>query len=138
LRPEDILIVNDGSTFLKTIGLILADKGHRTCVTDSPLVALAELARNYFRLVIVKLQGKTADSPALLNAVKDLNPEARLIILGEDPRFPVEAFKLAVDDYLLLPCRPVEVWRRIAGCLKALRGAAAQDCFSGPLSAITP
>jgi hypothetical protein len=41
LRPEDILIVNDGSPFLKTIGLILADKGHRTCVTDSPLEALA-------------------------------------------------------------------------------------------------
>ena len=95
MRPEDILIVNDGSPFLKTIGLILADKGHRTCVTDSPLEALAELTRKYFRLVIVKLPGKTADSPALLNAVQDLNPEARLIILGEDARLPQEAFQLA-------------------------------------------
>ena len=88
MRPEDILIVNDGSPFLQTIGLILAEKGHRTCVINSPLEALAELARKYFRLVIVKLQGKTTDSLALLNAVKDLNPEARLIILGEDARFP--------------------------------------------------
>ena len=68
MRPQDILIINDGSPLLKTIGLILAEKGHRTCVTDSPLEALAELARKYFRLVIVKLQGKTAESPALLNA----------------------------------------------------------------------
>ena len=75
--------------------------------------------------MIVKLQGKNADAPALLNAVKDLNPEARLIILGEDARLPVEAFQLTVDDYILLPCRPVEVWRRITSCLKALRGAAA-------------
>ena len=45
LRPEDILIVNDGSPFLKTIGLILADKGHRTCVTNDPLEARTELAR---------------------------------------------------------------------------------------------
>jgi signal transduction histidine kinase len=135
LRPEDILIINDGSPFLKTIGLILADKGHRTCVTDSPLEALAELARKYFRLVIVKLQGKTADSPALLRAVKDLNPEATLIILGEDARFPVEAFQLAVDDYILLPCRPVEVWRRITSCLKALRGAAAPEAVQGKLNA---
>ena len=135
MRPEDILIVNDGSPFLKTIGLILADKGHRTCVTDSPSEALAELARKYFRLVIVKLQGKTADSPALLNAVKDLNPEARLIILGEDARLPVEAFQLAVDDYILLPCRPVEVWRRITGCLKALPGAAAPEAVQGKLNA---
>ena len=88
MRPEDILIVNDGSPFLKTIGLILADKGHRTCVTNDPLEARTELARKYFRLVIVKLQGKTADAPALLNAVQDLNPKARLIILGEDARLP--------------------------------------------------
>lgn len=135
MRPEDILIVNDGSTFLKTIGLILADKGHRTCVTDSPIEALAELTKKYFRLVIVKLPEKTADSPALLNAVKDLNPEARLIILGEDARFPVEAFQLAVDDYILLPCRPVEVWRRITSCLKALPGAAAPEAVQGKLNA---
>ena len=135
MRPEDILIVNDGSPFLKTIGLILAQKGHRTCVTNSPLEALAELARKYFRLVIVKLQGKNADAPALLNAVKDLNPEARLIILGEDAHLPVEAFQLAVDDYILLPCRPVEVWRRITSCLKALRGAAAPEAVRGKLNA---
>ena len=135
MRPEDILIVNDGSIFLKTIGLILADKGHRTCVTDSPLEALAELARKYFRLVIVKLPGKTADSPALLNAVKDLNPEARLIILGEDARFPVEVFRRAVDDYILLPCQPVEVWRRITSCLKAIPGAAVPEAVQGKLNA---
>ena len=135
MRPEDILIVNDGSPFLKTIGLILAQKGHRTCVIDSPLEALAELARKYFRLVIVKLQGKNADAPALLNAIKDLNPEARLIILGEDPCFPVEAFQPAVDDYLLLPCRPAEVWRRITGCLKALRGADTPDPVREQLNA---
>jgi len=109
LRPEDILIVNDGSPLLKTMALLLAEKGHRTCVTDSPLEALAELARKYFRLVIVKLQEKNANSPALLNAVKDLNPEATLIILGDDACRPLEAFQLAVDDYILLPCRPVEV-----------------------------
>jgi len=135
LRPEDILIVNDGSPFLKTIGLLLADKGYRTCVTDSPLEAVEELTRKYFRLVIVKLSGKTADNPALLNAVQDLNPEARLIILGEDARLPLEAFKLAVDDYILLPCRPVEVWRRITSCLKALQGAATPEAVQGKLNA---
>ena len=135
MRSEDILILNDGSPFLKTIGLLLADKGHRTCVTDTPSEALAELARKYFRLVIVKLPGETTDSPALLNAVRDLNPKARLIILGEDARFPVETFKLAVDDYLLLPCRPVEVWRRITNCLQALRGAANPEAIQGKLNA---
>jgi signal transduction histidine kinase len=135
LRPEDILIVNDGSPLLKTIGMILAQKGHRTCVIDSPLEALAELARKYFRLVIIKLQGKNADAPALLDAVQDLNPEARIIILGEDARLPVEAFQPAVDDYILLPCRPVEVWRRITDCLKALPGAAAPESVQGKLNA---
>ncbi len=134
MRPEDILIITDGSHFLKIIGLILAQQGNRTCVTDSHSEALAELTKKYFRLVIVKLPGKTADSPALLNAVKELNPEARLIILGEDAHLPVEAFQLAVDDYILLPCRPVEVWRRITSCLKALRGAAASGAVQGKLN----
>ncbi len=135
MRPEDILIVNDGSTFLKTIGLLLVEEGYRTCVIDSPFEAVAELARKYFRLVIVKLPGETASSLALLDAVKNLNPEARLIILGEDARLPVEAFQLAVDDYILLPCRPVEVWRRITGCLKVLGGAAAPEAVQWKLNA---
>lgn len=135
MKPEDILIVNDGSPFLKTIGLLLADKGHRTSVTDGHSEALRELARKYFRLVIVKVQEKTADSLALLKAVKDLNPKARLIILGEDACLPVEAFQIAVEDYILLPCRPVEVWRRITSCLKALRGAAVPEAVQGKLNA---
>lgn len=136
MKPEDILIVNDGSPFLKTIGLLLADKGHRTSVTNRPSEALGELARKYFRLVIVKVQAKTADSLALLKAVKDLNPKARLIILGEDACLPVEAFQIAVKDYILLPCRPVEVWRRITSCLKAPRGAAVPEAVQGKLDAI--
>ena len=84
--------------------------------------------------MIVKLQEKNADSPALLNAVKDLNPEATLIILGDDACLPLEAFQLAVDDYILLPCRPVEVWRRITSCLKALQGAAAPEAVQGKLN----
>lgn len=135
MRPEDILIVNDGSPFLKTIGLILAQKGHRTSVINSPSEALAELAKKYFRLVIVKLQGKNPGALALLKAVKDLNPKARLIILGEDARLPEAAFQFAVDDYILLPCRPVEVWRRITSCLKALRDAAAPEAAQGKLNA---
>jgi signal transduction histidine kinase len=135
LKPEDILIVNDGSPFLKTIGMILAEKGHRTCVTNNPSEARTELARKYFRLVIVKLLGKKADGPALLNAVQDLNPKARIIILGEDAHFPVEAFQSAVVDYLLLPCRPAEVWRRITSCLKTLQGAAAPEAVRGKLNA---
>ena len=135
MRPEDILIVNDGSPFLKTLGLLLADKGHRTCVTNDSLEARTEMARKYFRLVIVKLQGKAVEALALLNAAKNLNPEARLIILGEDPCFPVEAFQPAVVDYLLLPCRPAEVWRRITDCLKALRGADAPEPVREKLNA---
>ena len=67
--------------------------------------------------------------------MKNLNPEARLIILGEDARLPVEAFQLAVDDYILLPCRPVEVWRRITSCLKALPGAVAPESVQEKLDA---
>lgn len=136
MRREDILIVNDGTPFLKTIGRILEDRGHRTCVTDSPDDGLTELARKYFRLVIVKVNGRDADYLGLLRGVKDLNPEARLIILGVEGRLPVEAFKLEADDYILLPCRPVDVWRRILTCLKAPHRTCAPEAVQGKLNAI--
>ncbi len=50
MRPEDILIVNDGSPFLKTIGLILAEKGHRTSkVTAAIFYANPSLGEPMFR-----------------------------------------------------------------------------------------
>ncbi len=47
----------------------------------------------------------------------------------------MEAFQPTVDDYLLLPCRPAEVWRRITSCLKALRGAAGPEAVRVKLNA---
>jgi K+-sensing histidine kinase KdpD len=77
------------------------------------------MARKYFDLVIVKLNGRQSDYLAALGMLPELNPEAKLIIMGEETRFPVEAFEIKADDYIFMPCRPVEVWRRIMSCLEA-------------------
>ena len=110
---EEILIVNDGSLLLKMVGGLLENKGYHLSLTDSPEEALALLCSRNVILAVIKLNGRQADRLALLHMVKELDAGIRLIIMGDGARLPAQAFEVEADDYLLLPCRSAEVWRRL-------------------------
>lgn len=131
MRREDVLIIHDGTPFLQTIGQILASQGYRTSIADNAEDSLLELAEKYFRLVIVKLNGKESGYLAAMNLVKQLNPAAKLIVLGDGAPLPVAAFQGEVDDFILLPCRPAEVWRRIKNCLEGAKETAGREKLQG-------
>jgi len=40
--------------------------------------------------------------------------------LSEEQKLPVEAYRVEVEDYIFLPCRPPEIWKRIAESLQRL------------------
>ncbi|MBM4286250.1 MAG: response regulator [Deltaproteobacteria bacterium] len=136
MRREDVLIINDGTPLLLTMGRILESGGCRTCVVDSPEDGLFELARKCFHLVIVKMEGNGRDSLTVLDMVKELDPEAKLIILGEETALPPEAYELEVDDYILLPCRPAEIRRRIMNNLQTAKPSSTASAVQGKLNAI--
>jgi DNA-binding NtrC family response regulator len=115
---EEILIVNDGSLLLKMVGGLLENKGYQLSLTDSPEEALALLNSRNIILAVIKLNGQQADRLALLHMVKELDAGTRLIIMGDQARLPVEAFEVEADDYLILPCRSAEVWRRLTSYLE--------------------
>ena len=117
--PEEILIVNDGSLLLKMVGGLLENKGYQLSLTDSPEEALTKLSTRNIVLAVIKLDGHQTDRLAVLHMVKELSAETRLVIVGDKVGLPAEVFEVDADDYVLLPCRIAEVWRRLTLCLES-------------------
>jgi signal transduction histidine kinase len=115
---EEILIVNDGSLLLKMIGGLLEHKGYNLSITDSPEDALVWLSSRNIVLVVMKMNGRQTDRLAVMHMVKELNGGAKLVVVGEQAQLPVEIYEIDADDYVILPCRVAEIWRRLARCLE--------------------
>lgn len=129
MLAEEILIVNDGSLLLKMMGGLLQNKGYQISLTDSPEEALMWLSTRHIVLVVMKLNGQPNDRLAVTHMVKELNGGAKLIILGEAAHLPAEIFEVGADDYVLLPCRAAELWRRLLSSLEA------EPSTAGPIPA---
>jgi signal transduction histidine kinase len=117
--PEEILIVNDGSLLLKMMGGLLENRGYHLSLTDSPEEGLVLLSSRNIILAVVKLNGQQTDRLAVMHMVKELNSGTRLIVVGDQAHLPVEIFEIEADDYVILPCRTAEVWRRLTLCLES-------------------
>ena len=122
MMPDEILVVNDGSLLLQMMGCLLKTRGYPLSLTDSPEEALVRLSARKVDLVILKLNGGQTDRLAVMQMVKELNPRTKLVVLGDEAHLPAEIFEIEADDYVLLPCRMAEIWRRLSRCLEPLPG----------------
>ncbi len=118
MLPEEILLINDGSPLLKMIRGFLENKGYLLMLTDSSEEALELLSSRNIMLVVMKINGRQNDRLALAHLVKELHSRAGLVIMGEARRLPAEIFEIDATDYILLPCRVAEIWRRLLLALK--------------------
>jgi DNA-binding response OmpR family regulator len=116
--PKEILAVNDGAPLLQAVGGLFATRNYRFSLTDSPEDALVLLNTRDFHLVVMKINGKQIDRLSVMHMVKELNPGTKLVILADKAHPPVEIFEIMADDYILLPCRLMEIWRRLVNCLE--------------------
>ena len=123
MLTEEILIVNDGSLLLKMMGNLLESKGYQVSLTDSPEEALMWLSTRNIVLAVMKLNGRQDDRLAVMHMVKELNDGTRLVVMGESTHLPAEIFETDADDYILLPCRAAEVWRRLLSSLETAPAA---------------
>jgi CheY-like chemotaxis protein len=117
--PEEILIVNDGSLLLKMMGGLLEHKGYQLSLTDSPEEALALLNSRNIILAVIKMNSRQTNRLAVMHLVKELNAGTKLIVVGDQDHLPAEVFEFEADDYVILPCRIAEIWRRLSLCLEA-------------------
>ncbi len=121
MAKSEILLLGDGSHLFRTIAWVLEYKGYTVRATGSPEAALEALVKKNFDLVIARLTEKDSDGLDVLRRAKRLNPEIKVMILSgnHDTALPLEAYKIAVDDYLLMPVTPTELWRRVSQCLES-------------------
>ena len=115
---KEILAINDGSLLLPVMGGLLTTRDYRLSLTDSPEEALVLLNNQTYHLVVVKLDGEQSDRLPVMHMVKELRDNTKLIIIADKARPPVGIFEIEADDYILLPCRMLEIWRRLLHCLE--------------------
>jgi CheY-like chemotaxis protein len=113
LRNE-VLLINDGSFLLRMMARRLENKGYAAWITESPEQAVEILSNYDFDLVVIKLAEEEADQLAVLQMVKELCPDTKLVIISDSEFLPIEVFEADFDDYISLPCSPNKLWRRLA------------------------
>jgi two-component system sensor histidine kinase/response regulator len=120
MAKHDILLIGDGTNLLKTIGWVLDYKGFAVKVTASPEAALEAMVKKNYDLVIAKLTTDDMESLDILKRARRLNPEVKIMVVSgnRDAIFPLEAYEIEVDDYLLMPVSPPQLWRRVSHCLE--------------------
>ncbi len=120
MLAEEILMVNDGSLLLKMMGGLLESRGYHISLTDSPEEALVLLSTRHIVLVVMKMNGQETDRLAVAHMVRELNDGTKMVFMGESTHLPAEIFEIEADDYILLPCRGAEIWRRLLNSLKSV------------------
>jgi PleD family two-component response regulator len=121
--PEEvrgkILLVDDGSPNLEELGYLLNAEGYQVTLAATAQAALEALEDASFDLLIAPMARGPEAGLAVLKKARRLRPRMGILILaGPSLTLPAEAYKLQVDDYLLLPCRAAEFSRRVAACLE--------------------
>jgi signal transduction histidine kinase len=120
MTPQQILLFGDGSHLFRTIGWVLEYKGFRVKAAASPEAAIEALVKKNFDLVIARVTMGERDGIEVLKRAKKLNPQAKVMVVSDnhDVTFPLETYEIEVDDYLLMPISPLELWRRVSSCLE--------------------
>jgi signal transduction histidine kinase len=120
MAKNDILLVGDGTNLLQTISWVLEYKGFAVKTTATPEAALEALVRKNYDLVVAELTTAHVEGLDILKRAKRLNPEVKIMVVSGNNNaiLPLEAYELEADDYILMPVRPTELWRRVSQCLE--------------------
>jgi two-component system, NtrC family, response regulator HupR/HoxA len=104
--PGTVLLVDDNLTVLETLRLCLEDAGFVVTAASGGREAIALCHTSAFDVVVCDVRMPDIDGIETLRAIKALHPQVRAVVItaySDDPRTPVEAIGLGVDDYLLKP-----------------------------------
>jgi len=122
MARHEILLIGDGSHLFRTIGWVLEYKGFSVRSSASPEAALEALVKKNYDLVIAKLSMAELDHLDVLKRAKRLNPDGKVMVISgnHEVTFPLEAYQIDIDDYILMPVSPTELWCRVHDCLESL------------------
>jgi DNA-binding NarL/FixJ family response regulator len=122
MKAYDLLLVDDDAMTLKSLTSLLTMKGYKITPSNSGEDAIEKLTRRHFDLVITDLVMYKIDGIRVLTEAKSRNKETKVIILTGYGNLTsaIDAVRLGVDDYILKPCDPEEIFFRISRCMDNL------------------
>ena len=101
-----ILLDDDDDLVLSALTLSLEDAGFVVVTANNGALAVERVEAEPFDVVVCDIRMTGMGGIATLGAIKTRRPETRTIVItayADDPKTPVEAIELGVDDYLLKP-----------------------------------
>jgi two-component system response regulator AtoC len=126
LTDAKVLVVDDDPAVGKVLGGLLAQDGIASAHVLNGSDALAELARDYFDLVITDLRMPGMDGMELLRRIHRSYAEIPVIMITAHGTVPVavEAMKAGAADFVLKPFDREELLRTVRDWLAATLGQA--------------
>jgi DNA-binding NarL/FixJ family response regulator len=120
----EVLVLDDESGFLHNLAWVLSRDGFQVTVESHDLPrhsSYPDLAG--FDLIAGRVDSSFGYLMDLIGRFKKANPNGAAIVLSKDYdyTFPLEAFELKIDDYILMPGTLGEVRRRFIRCLNEVK-----------------
>lgn len=121
-----VLLIAEDAHLYRKLGWVLEHKGCKVQRTGPEALQGEGLQVCQCDLILTQINGDDAEKLAALRQIKKISPRVRMILCSREGEsaFPLEAYQLEVDDYLLMPLRLAEIWRRVVTCLKSIPGKA--------------
>jgi two-component system, OmpR family, response regulator len=139
MANNEILLLGDGSHPFRTMGWVLEYRGFSIKALRGPEAALEALVKKNYDLIIAKLSLEERDNLAVLRQAKKTNPLIKVILITDrlDLAFPLEAYTIDIDDYIIMPVSAGEFWRRVENCLESsVVDLSPMHPFSQPVSKV--
>ncbi len=122
MAKNGILLLDDGSHPFRTMGWVLEYRDFSVKALRSPEAALEALVKKNYDLIIARLSREEKDNLTVLRQAKQINPLTKIILITDSLNlaFPLEAYNIDIDDYIIMPISDGEFWRRVENCLAGL------------------
>lgn len=123
MRKSRLLLVDDEAIILRTLFIELKERGYDVTIAQDGKAALQLFQQQPFDLLITDQMMSGLDGMELIRAVKKLSPTTVCLLLTGYQDWSQESLvRLSeVDDFLMKPCHPQEIYFRIQRALELHR-----------------
>jgi len=104
-RENHILIIDDDKAICKNLKLALTDDGYNVVAVDRGALAIEQIRRHFFNVVLLDLMLSDANGIELLRTFSQWSPETCFIIFTGYASLPsaIEVLKTGAYDYIIKP-----------------------------------
>jgi len=118
--PKTILVVDDAAFMRMMIRDILAREGYVIQEAVNGRDAIEKYRETRPDLVTLDITMPEVDGIEALQAIKDINPDARVLMVSAmgQQKLIVEALEAGAADFLVKPFQPTKVLQTVKKCLE--------------------